>query len=697
MNIDAAAVMSPSAGGFRVDDLVIHVSVRRVTRNGVDLDISGRSFDLLLALVRTAPNLMSMQELMDCVWPRVIVGPEAVTQSIMRLRQSLGDSAENPRYIAAVRGHGYRVVAEVAALAVSPISPSRVAVDTQEPSPRKPEAAAVAPTQAPASTARISRWNPVLLVLALLLGAGILLWWGFGHRGVDRLADSSGTRPELPAIQRLSVAVLPFANLTGDSGKDYFSDGMAAELINSLTQVPGLKVPARTSSFAYKGRNADIRGIANDLGVAMILEGSVRSAGEHVRVTAELVDARSGYHLWSQSYDRQMADIFKLQDELATAIIAALQQHLGAAIAVPVARVPPTSDVEAYRLFLQAEGTAKGTPATVRLALPLIDQALARDPNFAPALADRAEFRTGMALLGETAPETVDDAARDAKRALALSPGLARAHSALAYVHFAHGDWTKSEMSYQAALATAGDDARIHTWYAFILLAGVGRLQRAQTEASEAYRLAPADPFVENVLADADLALGLDAEAARLSELAVEIGRPRVGSQFLAYADLAARKGQYAEAAARALQALPAQPTALRGDGGEALKLFYGALADPTRAPAARRALQALMPQLLSETIDPRISSYFVIALTRLDALDSAYELANGLVAGGKRLHISARGDLDLACLWFPEMRRFRQDPRFQDLVTRLKLIDYWKQFGPPDNCELQGDKLFCR
>ena len=153
-------------------------------------------------------------------------------------------------------------------------------------------------------------------------------------------------------MPRASLAVVPFANLTGEASKEYFSDGMAEELINSLSHISGLKVPARTSSFAYKGRNVDIRRISQDLGVATILEGSVQSAGNRIRVTAELVDGRSGYHLWSSSYDRRFTDIFKLQDDLTAAIVQALRATLGATLASPATRPPPTTDVLAYQLWM---------------------------------------------------------------------------------------------------------------------------------------------------------------------------------------------------------------------------------------------------------------------------------------------------------------------------------------------------------
>jgi TolB-like protein len=176
--------------------------------------------------------------------------------------------------------------------------------------------------------------GPELAMLTVLLFmAGTILWVvsrGTAERATPSVAamTAAPTATPTPAAPRTSVAVLPFANLTGDASKDYLGDGMAEELINTLTKVSGLKVPARTSSFAYKGRNVNIRDIAKDLQVGTILEGSVRSAGKRIRITAQLINAQDGLHLWSETYDEQFTDIFKLQDKLATEISKALQPNL---------------------------------------------------------------------------------------------------------------------------------------------------------------------------------------------------------------------------------------------------------------------------------------------------------------------------------------------------------------------------------
>jgi TolB-like protein len=171
-----------------------------------------------------------------------------------------------------------------------------------------------------------------IIAILLLMGSGLLWLLVRPHEAAPRTPVAAASAPTAraptswpAATPAASVAVVPFANLTGEPSKEYFSDGMAEELINALANVPGLKVASRISSFAYKGRNTDIRQIARDLGVATILEGSVRSAGERIRVAVQLVNAQTGFHLWSQSYDRKYADIFKLPDDLGSEIVAALR------------------------------------------------------------------------------------------------------------------------------------------------------------------------------------------------------------------------------------------------------------------------------------------------------------------------------------------------------------------------------------
>jgi TolB-like protein len=486
---------------------------------------------------------------------------------------------------------------------------------------------------------------------------------------------------------------MPFANLTGDLAKDYLGDGMAEELINSLGQVPGLKVPARTSVFAYKGRNVDIRRIAQDLGVATILEGSVRSAGERLRVSARLVDATSGFQIWSQDYDRESADIFKLEDDLAAQIVQALRGYVRVELTVPRERMPPSKDVQAYELYLQARSVAHGTDASERHAALLLDQALVRDPDFANALGLRAITHAGAVALSGAPLALLEGAEHDASRALTLNPRSVEANTAEELINALRGNWVAAEESFRAAMVTGANDPIMRSFHDMILLRPTGRLRQARTELTETYHLAPDDGFTAHELALTDSLLGLDADATKFGDLGEQIGGegPPHSDIELVRARAAARSGQYAEAAAFAIRALPESLRSVQGR--QTLHAFYAALADPVKRPAALGALQDFVPVLKTSVVEGRTRMFFIDAFVMIGALDGAYDLANWSVDQ----RTQTPGSIEWSDVWAPEMRSFRSDARFQALMTRLKLVDYWKQFGPPDNCELKDDNLTCR
>jgi adenylate cyclase len=672
MNAEAPPGPAAVAGVYQVDDLLIDLGMRRVTRDGVDLWISGRSFDLLLALVRAAPNLMSTQELMESVWPRLVVGAETVTQRIMLLRQGLGDSAESPRYIVALRGHGYRMAAAVRSIAAS--------VDSHTVSAAPPGR----------SLPRIRHWTTAVLALTLLLVASGL-WQGLEHHRDMQVVAGMASDPASAAVPRSSVAVMPFANLTGEPSQEYLGDGMAEELINTLARVPGLKTPARTSTFAYRGRNVDIRRIGRELGVATILEGSVRSAGERLRISARLVDAATGYQIWSQDYDRRSADLFRLQDDLAGQIVQALRGYMKTDLTVPAARPPPTRDVQAYDLYLQARLIARSTVASMREAFPLVDQAIARDPDFVDARALRAMLQADYAALGAGPLTLVDAAQRDIARALALSPDSMEAHTAQGQIHIMRGRWVEAEASFRAAGIEGGDDPYTLDFLPALVTRPAGRLQQARAELLQSYHLAPTFGWTLENLATTESLLGDDAAALQFVGLSEQLGDQRAESADPGVrARAAARGGRYDEAAMWATRALP--DSVRNAGGGRVMQGVYAALADPAKRPAARRALQEFVPRVI-DAPDLRLAGMvFVAAFTMIGDLDGAYALADRLANRFPHAqNITLSGDV-----WTPEMRAFREDSRFQALMARVQLPGYWMQYGPPDGCDFTADRLTC-
>jgi TolB-like protein/Tfp pilus assembly protein PilF len=279
-----------------------------------------------------------------------------------------------------------------------------------------------------------------------------------------------------PAHVAPSIAVLPFANMSRDPDDEYFSDGLADEIINALAQVPGLKVIARTSAFAFKGKNDDIRRIAETLGVTNVLEGSVRRAGSRVRVTAQLILAADGTHLWSQRYDREMVDIFAIQDEIAAAIAEALKLKLNPA---PERRMPSVPAYEAYLRYRSYQWLF--TPEASRRSRECLEQALALDPDFALPYVGLADYHFALGTVGRFPSGEVMPQARElTSRALLLDPDLPEAHAMLGLVNGQYDyDWAEAERRFRRAVAREPLSPHLRQWYGTFFLFSVGRAHEA--------------------------------------------------------------------------------------------------------------------------------------------------------------------------------------------------------------------------
>ncbi len=326
-----------------------------------------------------------------------------------------------------------------------------------------------------------------------------------------------------PAISNNSIAVMPFVNMSSDKEQEYFSDGMTEEILNALANVPNLAVTARTSVFSLKGQNKDVREIGKLLGVAFVLEGSVRKAGDEVRITAQLIRADNGFHLWSETYDRKLENVFDMQAELAGAIAKALELPLG--LGGDAALVSERSnDPQAYAMYLQARSAYRARGDGVKKSIELYRSALKRDPKFAPAWAGLA---SSLAVLPWYVPEAEKAAAAAAmpeaeqagKQALALSPNLAQGHNALAMVYGFQWQWALAEQHFKQALALASTDPDVHFQYAD-WLGAVGRSDEAMASASKAVELDPLVPIFLNGKANAFVRLGRLDEAIEVRQAA---------------------------------------------------------------------------------------------------------------------------------------------------------------------------------
>jgi TolB-like protein/Tfp pilus assembly protein PilF len=604
--------------------------------DGRSIPLSARLFDTLLYFVEHRGELLDKSTLMRAIWPNVVVEENNLNQNISALRRVLGESPGEHRFIVTEAGRGYRFVADVRT------------------------------TTLPAGKQR-------------------------GTGPVERTTLAPVSADQSGDAEHRSIAVLPFVNVTGDPGKEYFSDGMADELIHTLSKVPGLKVPSRTSAFAYKGRKTDVRWIARDLGVRSVLEGSVRSAGERVRITAQLVDGTTGFHLWSESYDRKFEDLFKLQEDLARAIVEALKVHMHAELPSLVAQPPPTQDLDAYELYLQASSLIqRATAENLRTAQELLRQATTRDPRFARAYAalGSSHLTAVWAALTPDA-DALTQAEEAGRRALSLDPDQQVARVVLAQVHTVRGDWLSAHKDFQMALSLSDANPQLHGWYGVFLIT-VGHLNEALRETRKADRLAPGIAIQENQLGVILSLIGSDTEALTHMEQAVNLGiASDTLPQPLVRSHAAFRRGDVRKAAALMTLALPER---VRQAGGvKIVELIYSALVDSSRKADAIDALRELRAN--APGMDTSLMMILAIQwYTTLGALDDAYKAA--------REALDARSSGDIGAiwgpLWLPELRPFRQDPRFQDVCARMNFFEYWNQHGAPDNHELRDGKLVC-
>jgi len=304
------------------------------------------------------------------------------------------------------------------------------------------------PSPAPASPSRKKLWAGAGVVVAVAVVLG--LWLGRG-----------GKAPE-PTPVAPSIAVLPFVDMSLQKDQEYFSDGLAEELLNNLGKVPGLKVAGRTSSFQFRGKNEDLRAIGEKLNVATILEGSVRKEGKRVRVTAQLIKASDGFQLWSETYDRDLNDIFAVQDDIARSVAGALKITLlgGNAPAPSI----PAKNAEAYNSYLLGRYfLGRGTQENLEKAVSYFEQAIKLDPGYAPAWVGLASAHLGQANFGYLpVAEGYRKAREEAEHALALDSNLAEAHMAMGDIkRFYDWDWTAADASYQRALTLEPGNVRV--------------------------------------------------------------------------------------------------------------------------------------------------------------------------------------------------------------------------------------------
>jgi TolB-like protein/DNA-binding winged helix-turn-helix (wHTH) protein len=472
------------------------LGARELTKLGKILPLQEQPFQLLAILLEKPGELVTREELRLRLWPQTVVDfDHGLNKAINKIRDALGDSAENPRFIQTVSRRGYRFLADVTDVSTGQVETTLADIDpgdsgARDPRPAKPHSPRIA-----AAT---------LAGVALLVVAAVAIW----------IRSTSTGRP--PSIR--SLAVLPLENLSGDAAQDYFADGMTDELITHLAQIRDLRVISRTSVMTYKRIRKPLAEIARELDVQAVVEGGILRSGDKVRITAQLIRVSDDNHIWADSYEGDLRDTLVLQDQVAKAIADQIrvsvnkEQHGQAARAV---------DAQAYDSYLKGRYYwNQRTDAGLREAINYFKRSISIDPSNADAYSGLADT---YALAGDweygimPPAEAFPLAKAAANEALALDDRLGEAHTSLAFVlDLYYWDWSAAERQFKLAINLNPGYAVAHHWYAWHLLV-LGKNAEGMFELRQAERLDPLSLIIRSDVADALCSLHLFEESVQQS------------------------------------------------------------------------------------------------------------------------------------------------------------------------------------
>jgi TolB-like protein/DNA-binding winged helix-turn-helix (wHTH) protein/tetratricopeptide (TPR) repeat protein len=650
--------------GFRLNAWEVRPLTGEIAGADGTVHLEPKVMEVLAALAQRPGEVVEREELLRLVWgSRAAVADEPLTRCIAELRRLLGDSRQTPTFIQTIPKRGYRLLCPV-----TPLLPQAPAATTSSPAPTPAPGTGSALPPTSAATLRRRATRPALLggVIAMLALALIAFW-----------AVTHGTNDTGEQTERNTIAVLPFIDVGGSPDNAYFGEGLADEILSRLSAVEGLRVVARTSSFAVRSSADDMRSIAQRLAVAHVLEGTVRRDGERVRIDVQLVDAPRGYRLWSERYDGVLGDIFALQDEIANTIVAKLRDTVPTDLeTTPISTSAPTRNLAAYELLLRGrQYLNRRDEASLRRSILLFRQAIDLDGGYGQAYVELAK---AYALLPSYSAEIQDEMFDLALATLAA--GVEQDGSldesmqgVLALVAYARWDWIAAEVAFRRALDHSPNDPDLLVWYSQFVSA-VGRTADGAESARRAKELDVLSPVVNHRLSVASMWIDADDEAARYAQIADELG---MGPAPDAYIVLKLRQRDFA--AIRPLligvQTMFAKPTAW-------VDPFLQALASPERRP---QAIEALARAEEARDIPPK---YLFGAWLYLDEAERALD-------AGLRL-VNDRSSFNVEFVFTREARSLRRQPRFGELVRAIGLNRYWDRFGWPPMCRKTAETISC-
>jgi TolB-like protein/DNA-binding winged helix-turn-helix (wHTH) protein len=624
-------------GSFEVD-----LASGELRREGLKVKLQDQPLRLLVLLLEHAGEVVTREELRNRLWPAdtFVDFDHSLNTAVRKLREALGDSAEAPRYVETLARRGYRFAVPVK--------------DPEAPAPPALSADAEVPAPATHAAARGLSSPPRVVAIAGVLGAAALVaaYWMGARPG-----------PRTQPGRRLTLAVLPFDNLSGDADQEYLSDGLTEEMITQLARLEPdrLRVTARSSTWKYKHADRDIPRLRQELGADYVLEGSLRRAGERVRVTAQLVQVVDQSHIWAETYDRDLRDVLVLQSEIARAVAAATALTLTPDAHARLARARPVH-AESHLDYLRGRYFFwnRRSEAGVRQALGYFQRSIAADPNYAPAYSGLADCYTSLgatsAVGGLPPRQAMPEAKAAALRALQIDPTLAEAHNSLANVHLLY-DWdlAASEKEFRRAIELDPDFTTAHHWYSHTLLA-LGRTEESLAESKRALELEPMHLVINGHLGWHYYNSRQYDQAIEQYRKTLELDAAPLFQRYAAWAYL--QRGMHREAidALRAALSALGRAPAVEGELGHAL------------AVAGRRDEALAVLEGLRQLSSTRYVSPYSVALVHagLGDRDQAFAWLDKAYA--------ERSDYMPYLKLEPMLDGLRSDPRFAALVQRVGL-----------------------
>lgn len=650
---------------LRFDSFELDLESGELRKAGQPIHLTGQPFRLLALLASHAGHLLSREHIRQEIWgaDTFVDFDQGVNFCIKQIRVALGDDAKNPRYIETLPRRGYRFLGrlEVEGEGAPKAAPSSAIVELTNgngrPQVADREGATAAPSvlvEGPAGPSPSSKRRRHLVALVVVVLAAVLALVGW------LVWRKRTTAPGHAAGGRIMLAVLPFDNMSGDREQDYLSDGMTEEMITQLGRLDpdGLGVIARTSAMNYRYDDKDLEEIGQELGVSYLLTGSVRPAGQRIRINAQLIKVSDRTNLWAGSYEREFRDLLSVQAEVATAIAQEIRIRLTSREQQRLAQLRPVNS-QAYQAYLKGRFFwNKRSAEKVRKAIEYFEQAIALDPNYAAAHAGLADCYTALGHYGDVAPGTAYPRAKAAAtRALEIDDQLAEAHAALAAIKTHYDwDWPGAEREYKRAIRLNPSYASAYQWYA-TYLAVMGRSDEAARQDARALELDPLSPLIST-------AVGLHLYYARQYRQAIDqhrkalelepefaLARLNLGRAYLG-------AGMFPEAVAeleKAVRLSDRSPAMLA-----ALAQAYGLAGQTERA-------QELLKEMVARSKTTYVSP-FDIALVYIGLRDK--DQAFAWLQKAYEEHCPALVYLRL----HPWADGLRSDPRFQDLLGRLHL-----------------------